>query len=314
MDGSLNTFTLIYNPAAGKGTAQNLLPKVQTLLAQHKLEYRLQLTQAAGHARQIAQAAAEAGDSMIVAAGGDGTINETINGILSADMQGASRPVLGVLPVGTGNDFAFGVGIPNELGQAIQVLAEGRTRSIDIGRVVGGDFPQGRFFGNGVGMGFDTVVGLEAAKIKWLQGAASYLAGLVRTIFLYSKAPVYEICLDDKEPIVQAFLMISVMNGIRMGGAFYMAPEGNPGDGVFDLCLANQVPQIKILPLAAKFMKGAQKGHPAVSMVQARRVSVRAIEGTIPAHADGETICVAGSKLAIEIFPSAINVVTASHA
>jgi diacylglycerol kinase family enzyme len=162
-------------------------------------------------------------------------------------------------------------------------------------------------------MGFDTVVGFEAAKIKWLHGAASYLAALVRTIFLYSKAPVFEIILDGGTPVHQAFLMVSVMNGTRMGGSFHMAPEGNPGDGVLDLCLAGQVPQMKILPLALKFIKGTQKDHPAVKMVRARQITIRAIEGTIPAHADGETICTAGMALTIVLFPAALEVISKNH-
>jgi diacylglycerol kinase family enzyme len=180
--------------------------------------------------------------------------------------------------------------------------------------VTGGDYPQGRYFGNGVGLGFDTVVGFEAAKIKWLRGAASYLAALVKTIFLYSKAPVYEICLDGGAPSRKAFLMISIMNGTRMGGTFHMAPEGNPGDGLFDLCQVGQVPQAKILFVAAKFINGTQKEHPAVEMLRARQVTIRAIQGTIPAHADGETICTAGAELSIELFPAALTVVSSHHA
>jgi diacylglycerol kinase family enzyme len=179
-----------------------------------------------------------------------------------------------------------------------------------VGRVSGGDYPQGRYFGNGVGLGFDTVVGFEAAKIKWLHGAASYLAALVRTIFLYSKAPVYEIVIDGGPAVQAAYLLVSVMNGKRMGGSFYMAPNSKPDDGTFDLCLASQVPQIKILPLAARFLKGTQSEHPAIKRARAATISVRAVQGTIPAHADGETICTAGQALRIEMHPAVLEVVT----
>jgi diacylglycerol kinase (ATP) len=98
---------------------------------------------------------------------------------------------------------------------------------IDIGHVAGGDYPDGRYFGNGVGLGFDTVVGFEAAKIKWLHGA-------LLTWLLYSERfscmrmpHIYEICIDD-ETFQQPFLMVSIMNGQRMGGSFMMAPDGHP--------------------------------------------------------------------------------------
>jgi diacylglycerol kinase family enzyme len=214
-----------------------------------------------------------------------------------------------VLPVGTGNDFAFGVGIPHDLLQACDTLARGQRRTIDIGLVSGGDYPQGRYFGNGIGLGFDTVAGLEAVKIKWLHGAASYMAGLLKAIFLYAHAPVYELVMDG-ETQCRPFLMISVMNGRRMGGAFLMAPDGQPGDGIFDLCLAGQVSQARILPIALTFLSGKQGANPAVQMTHARKVTIRAIEGTIPAHADGETICTAGQSLSVELIPGALVVIS----
>ncbi len=302
---------LIYNPVAGKGNAGKLLPRVQALLHERGFEYDLQLTQGPDHARQLSQQAAEEGCPLVIAAGGDGTVNETINGLMRAHTNGNGRPALGVLPVGRGNDFAFGMGIPQELTQACDLLVADRRRTIDIGRVTGGDYPEGRYFGNGVGLGFDTVVGFEAAKIKWLHGGASYLVAVIRTIFRYANAPVYEVILDDGT-IRQPFLMVSVMNGRRMGGSFMMAPDSNPGDGTFDLCLAGQVHQMRILPLAATFISGTQHKNPAVKMVRSRRVHIRAIEGSIPAHADGETICTAGEALTLELLPEALQVV--SHA
>ena len=300
---------LIYNPTAGKGAAGTHLAQVQSLFTQYGIEYDLHLTKGPGHADDLATDAWHNGIETVVAAGGDGTINEVINGLMKMNPNGKQRPALGVVPIGSGNDFAYGMNIPSVLEEAIQALAHGSRRTIDIGRVTGGDYPQGRYFGNGVGLGFDTVVGFEAAKIKWLHGAASYLAGLVRTIFLYAKGPLYEIVLDDGEPVNKACLLISIMNGRRMGGAFYMAPDSDPEDGSFDLCVAGYVPQIQMLPLAAKFLKGTQKEHREVQMLKAKKVTVRAIDGLIPAHADGETICTAGHSLTIELFPASLEVI-----
>jgi YegS/Rv2252/BmrU family lipid kinase len=300
---------LIFNPIANQGSAEKILPKVKELFELFKYDYDLTLTEYPGHALEIAKQEAQAGRMIIIAAGGDGTMNEVINGLMRADTNGQKRPVLGVLPVGRGNDFSFGIDISTELEKNIRTIVEGNLRKIDIGIITGGDFPEGRYFGNGVGLGFDTVVGFEAAKIKWARGTASYIFGLIRTIFLYHTSPTYEIILDN-ETILQPCLLVSIMNGKRMGGTVHMAPDGDPGDGVFNLCLASQVPQIKILPLAAKFISGTQEGHPAIRMLQSTKVHVRAVNGSIPAHADGETICVEGKELTIELFPQALEVIS----
>jgi diacylglycerol kinase (ATP) len=300
---------LIYNPTAGKGSAGKRLPKVQSLLEGSGFDCDLVLTEAPGHAKELGCQAVEEGRSLVVAAGGDGTVNETINGLMQAEVNGGGRPALGVLPVGRGNDFAFGMGIPHQIETACDILVKDQRLKIDIGHVTGGDYPDGRYFGNGIGLGFDTVVGFEAAKIKWLQGEASYLAAVIKTIFLYSKAPVYEIQVDD-EVFQQPFLMVSVMNGRRMGGAFLMAPDSHPSDGSFDLCLAGDVKQLRILPLAATFISGKQTKDKDIRMMRARSVSIRAVNGSIPAHADGETLCTAGMSLSIRILPAALEVVT----
>jgi YegS/Rv2252/BmrU family lipid kinase len=308
---------IIYNPAAGKGSAGKMLPKVEALLGDHGYEYDLVLTEGPGHADQLARLAVEEGRDLVVAAGGDGTVNETINGLMHAHPRDGSAsarklPALGVLPVGRGNDFSFGMGIPHPIEQACDVLARGQRKMIDIGWVKGGDYPQGRYFGNGIGLGFDTVVGFEAAKFTRLSGAASYLAAVFKTIFLYAHAPVYELVIDGVTQ-QRAFLMVSIMNGRRMGGMFMTAPEGDPGDGLFDLCLVGEVSQARILPAALKFISGTQASHPAVRMLRARQISVRAVQGSIPAHADGETLCTAGQSLTIELCPCAFEIITAGQ-
>jgi diacylglycerol kinase (ATP) len=309
---------IIYNPAAGKGSAGKNLPKIQAFLHEQGFDGDLVPTQGPGHAIELSRQAAEDGYDLVVAAGGDGTVNETIIGLMLARLSeparpsGQSWPALGVLPVGSGNDFAFGVNIPQDIHQACETLGKGQRRLIDVGWVTGGDYPQGRYFVNGVGLGFDAVVGFEAAKIKWLHGAASYLVAVVRTLFLYGHEPIYEVFFDGTT-LRQPFLMVSVMNGRRMGGSFLMAPEGNPGDGKFDLYLVGQVSQLRILPLATTFFNGKQGNNSAVKMMRARQVSIRAIEGTIPAHANGETLCTAGQALSIEIFPGVLEVVSRAN-
>lgn len=301
---------LIYNPTAEKGYAAQKLPQIKSLLEAAGIEYDLVTTQGHGHAIELAKQAVSDGYSLVIAAGGDGTVNEVVNGLMLGEVNGNGRPALGVLPIGRGNDFAYGVGIPLELEEAVKVLAGGSGAPSTLAAfqaattLTDATLPTASAWGSIRWWG-------SKLKDQAAEGSRLLLGSPGRTIFLYSKAPVYEVVLDNGT-LHQPFLMISVMNGRRMGGTFYMAPNSNPSDDTFDLCLAGNVPQIKILPLAAKFLNGTQEGHPAVSMVRSKKISVRAIEGTIPAHADGETICTAGKALDIELIPASLDVVT-SH-
>jgi YegS/Rv2252/BmrU family lipid kinase len=299
---------ILYNPAAGKGRAGKLLPQVKELLGRHGFAHELTFTEGPGHALERSRELAGQGYPLVVAAGGDGTVNEVINGLMQARLDGGGRPALGVIPIGRGNDFAYGADIPTRLEDACQALARDNRCLIDVGRVTGGDYPQGRFFGNGIGLGFDAVVGFEAAKMTRVKGALSYLAAVWNTIFIYANAPVYEISFNGQQ-VRKPFLMVSTMNGRRLGGMFMVAPDGNTRDGLFDVCLAGEVSQIGILGLVPKFIKGTQAEHPEVSIVHTDRLHVRAVEGAIPAHADGETICTAGRELSIDLLPSALEVV-----
>lgn len=300
---------VIYNPAAGKGRAGKILPRVQALLREHGFSGELTLTERPGHALELSRWLAEAGCPLVVAAGGDGTVNEVINGLMQAPTGDRGRATLGVIPVGRGNDFAFGAGIPLALEDACEVVARGMPCPVDIGRVSGDAVPQGRYFGNGIGLGFDAVVNLEASKMTRLKGILSYLAALWKTIWIYYKAPVYEVRYDDRRE-QRPFLMITTMIGRRLGGLFLVAPRGKNADGMFDVCLAGQVSQLGILGVVPLFIRGTQERHPQVKMVQAKTLHVRAVQGSIPAHADGEMICTAGRELSIELQPAALAVMT----
>ncbi len=303
---------LIYNPAANKGRAGKILPQVKQLLQKYGFVYDLTLTDGPGHALALSRKLAEDGCPLVVAAGGDGTVNEVINGLMQAHRKGYRIPALGVLPIGRGNDFAFGADIPHELDEACGVLQHNTRCPIDIGRVTGGDYPSGRYFGNGIGLGFDAVVGFEAAKMTHVKGFLSYLAAVWNTIFIYSNAPIYEIIYNDQR-LQQPFLMISTMNGRRLGGMFMVAPDANPADGMFDVCLAGKISQLGILGVVPKFIKGTQSEHSEVTIVRTNKIHIRAVQGTIPAHADGETVCTAGHELSIELFPSILEVVTRAN-
>ncbi len=304
-------YRVIANPASGRGAGKLLIPHIEKSLRTHGLDFDLVETQRPWHAAELAYQAVGEGVDVVASAGGDGTANEVINGLVQAQQDGLGRAVMAVLPIGRGNDFGFSMGVPVDVDSGIEALRAGHVRRIDIGRVTGGDYPQGRYFGNGVGVGFDAVVGFEALKVPQISGFISYLFAALKTIFLYFKAPLVEVEADDIR-VTQRSLMVSIMNGIRLGGGFYMAPHGRSDDGQFDVTVAREVGKLRIFGLIPRFMNGTQATHPAIRTGQARRVRVTALNGSnLPAHADGETVCVAGRELILEVLPSQLDLIVA---
>ncbi len=300
-------YKVIANPAAGKGTGQYLIPKVEAELQRQGIPFDLVRTEYSGHACELAKAAAEKGYDVIAAAGGDGTVNEVLNGLMLAQQAGLGKARLGVICVGRGNDFAFGAGLSTAWEEGCRVIATGKPKQIDIGKVNGDQLRNGeRFFGNGVGIGFDAIVNIQASKTR-LNGFLNYMVAALRTLLLYFQAPTVRIECDG-ESLTQAALMISIMNGRRMGGGFLMTPDSSISDGILDLCIARKVSRATILMMLPRFMKGTQGTHPAVRFLRSQRVHVTALKGTLTAHADGETICTDCREMAVEIFPGQMEV------
>lgn len=303
-------YLIIVNPTSGRGFAGKSIPKIEALLISHNLEYDLVQTERPWHAAELIEQAARDKVDVVVVASGDGTANEAINGLMKARAAGFNHTAIGLLPVGTGNDFAYGMGVRGTLEENIALVARDTRRWMDIGEVSGGDYPQGRYFGNGVGIGFDAYVGFVAANIRWTRGLLAYLIAALETIFVYFQAPTVRIEYEGQS-IEQAALMVSVMNGQRMGGGFFMAPDGLPYDNTFDLCIAGAPGKLRILQLLPTFMNGTQATQPEIKTGRAIKVTVTALKGTLPAHCDGETLCKEGQSLSIELIPHALEFITA---
>ena len=317
----MKKYKVILNPVAGHGNGLKSRPAIQRLLAGHKLDYDLAQTECAGHALELTRQAAAEGYAVIVAAGGDGTVNEVINGLMEIKQSGSTPPVLGILCTGRGNDLAYSLGIPVELDSACQALADDRRRWIDVGRLssdvdgrgktvpLRGVIPQGRYFGNCVGIGFDAIGTIEAAKLPRWGGFASFLVAILRTVFLYNHAPLAAIEFNG-QTITQRSLMISIMNGKQIGGGgFVMAPDSQPDDGLLDLCIAEQMGSFAVLRMVPYFMKGTQATQPTIKTARTERVVVASQDGPLPAHTDGEIICTEGMRLEVELLPRQIEVI-----
>jgi diacylglycerol kinase (ATP) len=304
----MDKLKIIVNPTSGRGAGARSIRDIKEILDHKGIPYDLSITDKPWHAVELTKNAVKEGYKVVVAVGGDGTANEVINGLMEAKSQKLGSAAMGMITVGRGNDFAFSMDIPVGLEESLETLIKNERITIDIGHVRGGDYPQGRYFGNCIGIGFDAVVGFVAVKLKPLRGFPSYILGALLTNYIYFKPPRVQ-AVFDSETVEEQFLMISVMNGRRLGGGFMMAPKGNPSDGLFDVCVTKKVSKGKVLALIPHFLKGDQYDFEPVRLVQTTTLKAKAMNGTLPVHVDGETLCTEGTELDIKLLKSQIDLI-----
>ena len=318
-------YKVIVNPLAGRGYGGRCLPKIEHLLSEHQIDFDLVTTSQAGEAVALARQAVLDGYGTVVAAGGDGTFQEVANGMMEgyaergAAAGGASRdghPAgnLGVLPVGSGSDFAYAMGVPFDLEQACSRLVEQKTKTIDLAWLTIDSPSRGRetrYFDNTLGIGFEGVVTIEGRKFKRLRGIALYLPLVLKSIFL-SLTPVRSVIEytgeDGTHRVEDTFMLIDVCNGARAGGSFFIDPSAKNDDGVLNLCLVEEISRPKMLSFVPLFLKGTHVSRPEVTMGECRHVVITS-EDDLIAHADGELVCTDAHRIECEIMPRQIKVV-----
>lgn len=260
------------------------------------------------HAVEIARQAALDGYELVIAAGGDGTSHEVINGLMQVPVK--QRPKLGIVPLGSGNDFSFAVGIDKNPAQALRQAFTGTPKRVDVGRMQDG---HGRveYFGNALGIGFDATVTIHSRKFTYVRGFLIYLIAVLQTVILNHDAPRMRIS-TDQENWEEETLMVVVCNGPREGGGFLVAPEANPADGVFHYAVIKRVSRPMMLRLIPEVMKGT---HGRFRQVRLGKLHTMELESDQPLtmHADGEILAGFGvdiRKVSVEILPGAVEVVS----
>jgi len=294
---------IILNPVAGRGYGAKVESELRQHLEAEGVDFDLVRTDGPWHAAELAEQAANDGFEIVVAAGGDGTTNEVVNGLMAASQNGLSG-TLGVIPVGSGSDFANNVGIPAGLQDACRRLASGQTRIVDVCRVTVQD-QRPRYFDNTVNVGFGGIVTVEALKVKRLRGMALYLPVVLKTVFL-AQNPRVTVEYDDQVLALPA-VMICVGNGPREGGGFFCTPHAQPDDGLLDVCIVREIGRVAMLGLVPHFMKGTHVGREPVTMVRARRVTISSPDDLV-AHMDGEVLCTDAHRIACEVLPQRLQV------
>jgi YegS/Rv2252/BmrU family lipid kinase len=299
---------VIVNPFANRGDSRHQIDLALQALARSGLEFDIHLTEYRGHAVELAATATRQGASMVVAAGGDGTVHEVVNGIMRATegQEGPAPTTLGILPVGSGNDFSAGLGLNQSMDEVIYRLRRGFTRLIDVGYAVPDAGPP-FYFINILGGGFDSRVNIEAHKIKRLRGFSIYFVAVLKTILIYYHTPLTTLRYNG-ESYELPMLMTLVANGPRLGGGFLAAPLCSHDDGLFDLCIVRKTSRLDMLRMIPKFMKGQHLNHPKVTMARAASIEIESAEG-FPSQADGEQIGIKVKKLTISILPRRLRVV-----
>lgn len=290
---------VILNPAAGRGAALRARREVELALRGAGVEFRVAETRAPGDAVELAARAAEEGWPAVVAAGGDGTVHEVANGLLRAAGAGPTLP-LGIVPVGTGNDFAKLVGAPRAPEEAVRCLLSAAPRPVDAGRV--GE----RFFVNGVGIGLDARVAIEARRVRRLRGTAVYLWALGRVLRSF-RPPRMRVELDGVEVADRPLTLLTVANGGCHGGGFWICPAARVDDGELDVCLAEEMALAEVLGFLPRVMRGTHGGHRKVALRRARTVRVSSPD-PLPVHVDGEILAEAAHDLEVEVLPGRLTV------
>ncbi|MDX1406049.1 MAG: diacylglycerol kinase family lipid kinase [Woeseiaceae bacterium] len=272
---------LFVNPTAGRGRAAQRVESIRRLLLEAGIDVEEIHSASVGDLEYKVLAAASTGADSVIVAGGDGSVHEAVNGILRCGSQTA----LGVIPVGTGNDFAKACSIPLDWEQATRQLAD-RIRAnkppryIDAGRV------NDRYFSNGAGFGFDAKINHIARGNRMPIGDLVYLLAVFQGVRDGVITPEVEMRYDTavhEGPVT----LIEVCNGPSVGGMFRIAPMASNDDGVLDLVFVQPVGRLRIFALLPRLMRGTHIDAPEVSCATVSSVQIRAGEA-IPSHLDGE--------------------------
>ena len=261
----------ILNPVAGTGRGAKYFPQLRAVLDAKGVDYGYARSEHPGHAVELTRQAVAAGEKRIIAVGGDGTVNEVASALYGTGV------VMGILPLGTGNDLARTLGLPTEPLEALDVVLNGQVRPMDAGMA------NDCFFINAAGYGFDVDVLQRVEKYKKrLNGMLPYLLGIAEALFHLRRL---KLTLRRPEGIT-GFILVAG-NGQYLGGGMNATPQADPFDGLLDVCLVKDMPFYKFLPAIVRFVKGAHLDLAEVDYFKVQELELSCPAGG-PVDLDGE--------------------------
>lgn len=282
------------------------------------LNFRVAITRAPFHARELAEHAINE-FSQIISVGGDGTVHEIVNGLMLASQEQETIP-LGIIPLGKGDDFAKMIPPETPIGNqpfnwqtAIEKIQAGKTALFDVGRIEGDnlrpEYGSGEYyFINSFDVGFGAHGAQNLTTIpSYFQGLSAYLATIVKTMVNYPTLNL-RLQIDGREPFEQSTTITAIMNGRCMGNSFWFCPQAFADDGLFDVLVSDKVGRLSILRLLPKLMKGTHTDEPVVHMHRARKVVIESREPII-VETDGEIPFLESRRLELSVLHKRLRVI-----
>lgn len=261
------------------------------------------------HAIELTQQAIEDGYELILAAGGDGTVHEVINGLMMYPKE--QRPRLGVVPLGSGNDFSHALGMDSDPEKALRQIFTGDPYRIDVG-VIEDDHGRREYWNNTIGIGFDAIVTIYAHNLPLVRGFMMYLAAVFKTI-TFNHHPFHVTLTTNKNKTWEEnIIMLTLCNGPREGRGFNICPDASPKDGMFNLVAVKEISRLMMLRLLPEFMKGTHLNFSQIKTKAFQTLTLNA-DRSLYIHADGEIFAGFTSNiqnLKIEIIPQAVEVLS----
>ncbi len=293
------------NPAAGRGAAARALDPIAREFHHQGWSVEVERTERPGHGAELAARAVQAGAQRIVAVGGDGTVHDVANGLLRHGLGGRGEDVaLGVVPIGSGNDFAKLVGVYRHTPvRAVRRLVTAQTARFDAGLVCD------EYFVNSVGFGFGPEVVRVRNAMPGLSGFASYFVPVLRA-FARFRPPRLEVRARGFAETGN-MMMVEVCNGTTAGGSYRFAPDAQPGDGRLDVCLVRRVSLLRFLMAVPRVMRGTHATMREVALFQTREVAIRSLDGPLLLHVDGELREPDARECTVRVEPGRLKVMVA---
>jgi diacylglycerol kinase (ATP) len=303
----------IVNPIAGSGRAHSIVPRIEAWLAERGIGAKLLETREPGHAERLAAAATDLGHDRVIAVGGDGTIQEVINGLLASGVgTDGGPPAMGVIPSGRGNDLARSVHLPIDPMACLPIALGETMHPFDVGLATSSDGSQ-RHFGAAGGVGFDAAVAYTMAVHRrfWMRGEAGYFLGTLNELRRYRNSALQVTLVGDGEDRVvdQRFLFIAFANGPYYGGGMQICPDARTDDGWLDVCLVGDLSRLAALRELPGIYQAKHLRNPKVEIVNARSLRIDGDTAT-RVHLDGEPF---GSvPVDVTLLPGAVSVAVAA--
>lgn len=282
----------VINPVAGKKKAAGLIPYIKETTENRGKAAAFYITDSPGDAVEKAKKAVLDGCDAVVAVGGDGTVNEVVNGIGDSDVA------VGVLPAGSGNDFSRTLQMPQAFKEALDCVMQGKTKPLDVGIV------NGKRFVNVASVGFDAQVVMETNRIKHrIPGSPAYVLGVLKALAGYE---AFDVKLETEERAFRKqVVLIAVANGVFYGGGMKIAPNAITDDGFFDVCLVSNIPRRRILKLFPLIYSGGHLLRPEVEYFRAKKIRIECLGGYI--NSDGEILGLCPADMVLQ--PGGIRVI-----